>query len=78
MLSLIEKNYLVYKLEFLVLKWVIIEKFNDYLYGYKFIVLIDNNLLIYVLIIVWFDVVGYRWLVVLFVYDFNIIYRLGK
>lgn len=34
MLSLIEKNYLVYKLEFLVLKWVIIEKFNDYLYGY--------------------------------------------
>ena len=37
------------KLEFLALKWAVTEKFNDYLYGTKFILLTDNNPLTYAL-----------------------------
>lgn len=37
----------------------------------------DNNLLIYVFFIVKLDVIGYRWIVVLVVFDFDILYRLG-
>lgn len=73
----LEKNYFVYKFEFFVLKWVVVDKFYDYLYGNIFIVLMDNNFLIYVLFFVILDVIGYRWLVVLGIYDFDIKYRLG-
>lgn len=66
------------KFEFLCLKWVVIEKFYDYLYGNKFKVKIDNNLLMYVLIIVKLDVMGQRWVLVLLVFDFEIFYKLGK
>lgn len=38
----------------------------------------DNNFLIYVFILVKLDVIGYCWIVVLFVYNFIIIYKLGK
>lgn len=43
-----ERNYPAHKMEFLALKLVITEKkrtekFKDYLYGYNFIVLTDNN-----------------------------------
>lgn len=41
------ENYFFRKLEFLVFKWDIIEKFCEYLIFFIFIVLIDNNLLIY-------------------------------
>lgn len=60
------------------MKWVVVDKFYDYLYGNYFEVRIDNNFLIYVIIIVKLDVIFYCWLVLLLVYDFNIIYRLGK
>lgn len=66
------------KFEFLCLKWVVIEKFYDYLYGNKFKVKIDNNLLMYILIIVKLDVMGQRWVLVLLVFDFEIFYKLGK
>ena len=42
-------NYSSVKLELLVLKWVVIEKFQDYLLGSWFQVYTDNNLLAYVL-----------------------------
>lgn len=60
------------------MKWVVVDKFYDYLYGNYFEVRIDNNFLIYVIIIVKLDVIFYCWLVLLLVYDFKIIYRLGK
>lgn len=60
------------------MKWVVVDKFYDYLYSNYFEVRIDNNFLIYVIIIVKLDVIFYCWLVLLLVYDFNIIYRLGK
>ena len=44
-----EKNYPASKLEFLALKWAVTDKFSDYLYGTKFIVLTDNNPLTYAL-----------------------------
>lgn len=72
-----EWNYLVYKLEFFFLKWVVIEKFYEYLYGNLFEVVIDNNSFIYVFILVKFDVIGYRWLVLLSNYNFFFCYCKG-
>ena len=42
-------NYSSAKLELLVLKWAVREKFRDYLLGSQFQVYMDNNLLIYVM-----------------------------
>ena len=36
-----------FKLEFLAMKWAIVEKFKDYLWGVKSIVLTDNNALVH-------------------------------
>ena len=46
-ISKTERNYL--KLEFLTLKWVVTEKFLNYLYGNSFSVITDNKPLMYVL-----------------------------
>ena len=44
-----ESHYPAHKLEFLTLKWAVVEKFHEYLYGSTFDVYTDNNLLTYVL-----------------------------
>ena len=44
-----ERNYPAHKLEFLALKWAIMDKIHDYLYGTSFEVVTDNNPLTYVL-----------------------------
>lgn len=38
-----EKPYQIHLLEFLSLKWAVVDKFHDYLYGARFTVHIDNN-----------------------------------
>ena len=43
------RNYSSAKLELLVLKWAVTEKFRDYLLGLQFQVYMDNNLLTYVM-----------------------------
>ena len=43
-----ELNYLIHQLELLCLKWAVVDKFHDYLYGAKFTVRTDNNPLTYV------------------------------
>ena len=48
-LSHTERNYLVHKLEFLALKWVITDRFHEYLHGGQFDVYTDNNPLAYIL-----------------------------
>lgn len=48
-LSPSEKGYPVHQLEFLALKWAVVDKFHDYLYGDRFTVRTDNNPLTYVL-----------------------------
>ena len=40
-------KYLGNKLEFLALKWAIIEQFHEYLYGNNFVIYMDNNLVTY-------------------------------
>ena len=48
-LSKAESHYPAHKLVFLALKWAVVKKFHEYLYGSTFDVHIDNNLLTYVL-----------------------------
>ncbi|XP_024146840.2 uncharacterized protein LOC112157953 [Oryzias melastigma] len=77
-LSESERNYPVHQLEFLALKWAVVEKFHDYLYGARFTVRTDNNPLTYVLTTAKLNAVGHRWLAALATYDFNIQYRPGR
>ena len=71
------QNYSSAKLELLALKWPIAKKFGDYFLGLKFTIYIDNNPLAYVQTsklgtsqICCLSEIG--------LFDFNIIYRLGK
>ncbi len=77
-LSKSEANYPAHKLEFLALKWVVCEKFQDYLLGAHFTVHTDNNPLMYVLTSAKVDATGQRWLAALLCHDFSIKYRAGK
>lgn len=73
-----ERNYPVHQLEFLALKWAVVDKFHDYLYGAKFTVRTDNNPLTYVLTTARLNATGHRWLAALSTYDFNIRYKPGR
>ena len=79
-LKLYEKsmcNYSSAKLELLILKWSVCEKFRDYLIGSKFTVLTDNNPLTYVHT----SCIGASpicWLSDLVLFNFKIKYRAGK
>ena len=77
-LSNAERNYPVHKLEFLALRWSILDKFHDYLFGHKFTVFTDNNPLTYVLSSAKLDATGHRWVAQLANYDFSIHYRSGR
>ena len=73
-----EKNYPSYKLEFLALKWAVVDKFNFYLYGREFKVYTDNNPLTYIHKTLKVDATSQRWLAALGEYDFSIHYKPGK
>ena len=74
-----EKNYSVYKLEFLALYWAITQKFKHYLQGRKFTVTSDHNPLTYILTSAKLDAASHRWLAELSSsYEFNILYKPGK
>lgn len=77
-LSRSEARYPAHKLEFLALKWSILEKFQDYLYGNTFTVVTDNNPLTYILTSAKLDCASHRWLAALSTFNFNIKYRAGK
>uniref|UniRef100_A0A8C5QC51 Gypsy retrotransposon integrase-like protein 1 n=1 Tax=Leptobrachium leishanense TaxID=445787 RepID=A0A8C5QC51_9ANUR len=72
-----EKNYPIHKLEFLALKWAIVDKLHDYLYGANFEVRTDNNPLTYILTTAKLDATGHRWLAALSNYDFSLKYKPG-
>ena len=55
------KNYNSSKLEFLALKWSVIEHFKEYLTYSPFVVWTDNNPLTYVLMTTNLDATGYHW-----------------
>lgn len=73
-----EKHYPAHKLEFLCLKWAVVDKFHDYLYSNHFEVRTDNNPLTYVTTTAKLDATSHRWLASLSAYDFKITYRSGK
>ena len=77
-LSISESRYPAHKLEFLALKWSVTEKFHDYLYGAKFVVVTDNNPLTYILTSAKLDAASHRWLAALSTYDFKLQYRAGS
>ena len=77
-LSKSEKNYPAYKLEFLVLKWSVCDRFHEYLYGGRFEVFTDNNPLTYILTTAKLDATGQRWVANLANYTFSIKYKSGK
>lgn len=73
-----EQRYPIHQLEFLALKWAVVDKFHDYLYGAKFTVRTDNNPLTYVLTSAKLNATGHRWLSALATYDFTVQYRPGR
>uniref|UniRef100_A0A3P9IMX9 ribonuclease H n=1 Tax=Oryzias latipes TaxID=8090 RepID=A0A3P9IMX9_ORYLA len=77
-LSSAERNYPVHQLEFLALKWAVVDKFHDYLYGAQFVVKTDNNPLTYVLTTAKLNATGHRWLAALSTYNFTLQYRPGS
>ncbi len=77
-LSVSESRYPAHKLEFLALKWAVVDKFRDYLYASQFTVHTDNNPLTYVQTSAKLDATGHRWLAELCSFDFDIKYRSGQ
>ena len=56
-----EKNYHSTKLEFLALKWAVMEHFKEYLLYQPFLVKTDNNPLTYIMTTPNFDATGHQW-----------------
>ena len=78
-----EQRYHSNKQEFLALKWVITERFHEYLSPYRknrneFVVCTDNNLLTYIFTSTNLDAAGQRWVAQLASYNFFLEYQKGK
>ena len=72
-----EKNYHSSKLEFLTLKWSIMEHFKEYLAYLPFMVQTDNNLLTYILMMPNLDAIGHWWVSTLASFQFKLEYQKG-
>ena len=71
------ENYHSSKLEFLVLKWSVMEHFKEYLAYAPFVVRTDNNLLTYVLTMPNLDTTGHQWVGKLASFQFELEYQKG-
>ena len=72
-----EKNYHSSKLEFLTLKWSIMEHFKEYLVYSPFVVQTGNNRLTYMLMMPNLDATGHWWVGVLASFQFKLEYQKG-
>ena len=72
-----EKNYHLSKLEFLALKWAIMEQFCKYLQYGHFTIRTDNNPLTYILMTPNLDAIRHRWVAALARFNMNIEYLRG-
>ena len=72
-----EKNYHSMMLEFLALKWAIMEHFKEYLLYQPFLVKTDNNPLTYIMTTPNLDATGHQWVGALAKYDFCLEYQKG-
>ena len=73
-----EKNYHSTKLEFLALKWAVMEHFKKYLLYQPFLVKTDNNPLTYIMSTPNLDATGHCWVSTLAKYDFWLEYQKGQ
>ena len=73
-----EAKYHSSKLEFLALKWAIMEQFREYLQYRPFTMLMDNNPLTYILTTPNLDALGHRWVAALAGYNMTIKYLKGS
>ena len=73
-----ETHYQAHKLEFLTLKWDVVEKFHEYLYGSTFNIHNDNNPLTYGLSTAKQDATSHHWVASLANYNFHLYYIAGK
>ena len=71
------KNYHSLKLEFLTLKWSVMEHFKEYLAYAPFVVKTDNNPLTYILTTPNLDTTGYRWVCTLASFELTLEYQKG-
>ena len=72
-----EKNYHSSKLEFLALKWNVMEHLKEYLVYAPFVLRTDNNPLTYVLTTPNLDTMGHRWVGTLASFEFSLEYQKG-
>ena len=72
-----EKNYHSSKLEFLALKWSVMEHFKEYLAYLPFMVQTDNNPLTYMLMMPNLDATGHWWVGALALFQFELEYQKG-
>ena len=70
-LSNSESHYQAHKLEFLALKWVFAESFQEYLYGNTFGTYSNNNPLTYILTAAKLDTIGHKWIAKLAKFNFT-------
>ena len=70
-----KSHYPAHKLEFLTLKWAVVEKFHEYLYRLTFDEYMDNNLLTYALTRAKLDAASHQWVTSLANYNFQLYYR---
>lgn len=61
-MAIFQKNYPTQKLEFLALKWALVNTLKDYLYGAEFLVKTNNNPLTYILTSRWMTLDTDGWL----------------
>ena len=73
-----KKNYHSTKLEFLALKWAIMEHFKEYLLYQPFLVKTDNNPLTYIMATPNLDATGHQWVGALAKFNFWLEYQKGQ
>ena len=73
-----KSHYPAHKLEFLTLKWVVVKKFHEYLYGLTFDMYTDNNPLTYILTTAKLDTASHHWVASLANYNFQLYYWARK
>ena len=73
-----KKNYHSTKLEFLVLKWAIMEHFKEYLLYQPFLVRTDNNPLTYIMTTPNLDATSHQWVGALVKFNFWLEYQKGQ
>ena len=73
-----EEKYHSSKLEFLALKWVVVDQFREYLQYQPFHVKTDNNPLTYVMSSPYLNAMGHRWVSALANFNMSLEYQKGS